>query len=105
MVPQEAADQELARDNPEDAVALSELLDQLARAHPDWCTVVEMKHFLGFTDEEMGQELGMPLRTVQRIWHDARKWLFDRREKGPAPLRSAPAELSPGMRKPSKGDE
>lgn len=78
IVPQEAADQEIATETPEQAIALSELLDQLSRTHPDWCTVVEMKHFLGFTDEQMGQELGMPIRTVQRIWHDARKWLFER---------------------------
>ncbi len=41
-----------------------------------------MKHFLGFTDEEIGQELGMPVRTVQRMWHDARRWLFDRLRRG-----------------------
>lgn len=80
-LPQNIADNEITAETPEQAVALSELLDQLAQAHPDWCTVVEMKHFLGFTDEETGRELGIPLRTVQRIWHDARKWLFDRRVK------------------------
>src|ERR1700733_5240415 len=42
------ADIEVAAETPEQAVVLNELLDQLSRAHPDWCTVVEMKHFLGF---------------------------------------------------------
>jgi DNA-directed RNA polymerase specialized sigma24 family protein len=40
--------------------------------------VVEMKHFLGFTDDEVAQETGFPLRTAQRMWLDARKWLSER---------------------------
>jgi RNA polymerase sigma factor (TIGR02999 family) len=79
----------MAAESPEQAVAVSELLDQLARQHPDWCTVVEMKHFLGFTDEEIARELSLPTRTVQRIWHDAREWLFERwdRRMEPEPKR------------------
>jgi DNA-directed RNA polymerase specialized sigma24 family protein len=80
MVPADDAHTVLAVETPERAVALGELLDQLAHAHPEWCTVVEMKHFLGFSDEVISRELGIPLRTVQRIWHGARKWLYDRRE-------------------------
>src|ERR1700744_2417244 len=68
---------EMTVDSPEQAVALGELLDQLTTKHADWGTVVEMKYFLGFTDEEVSRELSMPLRTVQRIWHDARRWLFE----------------------------
>lgn len=68
----------ITAESPEQAAAMSELLDQLARQYPDWCTVVEMKHFLGFTDEEVARELSLPTRTVQRIWHDAREWLFER---------------------------
>lgn len=63
---------------PVDAVIFGELLDELARVKPEWCTVVEMKHFLGFTDVEAAKETGVPLRTVQRMWLDARKWLYER---------------------------
>jgi RNA polymerase sigma factor (TIGR02999 family) len=83
-----AGDGEMAADSPEQAIALSELLDQLSRLHPEWCTVVEMKHFLGLTDEEIGRELSLPVRTVQRMWHDAREWLFDRWEVRPEPGRA-----------------
>jgi RNA polymerase sigma factor (TIGR02999 family) len=65
-------------DSPVEAIVLGELLDELARVHPDWCTAVEMKHFLGFTDIEAAGEMGIPLRTLQRMWLDARKWLYER---------------------------
>jgi RNA polymerase sigma factor (TIGR02999 family) len=80
-LPADFIDAEMATATPEEAVILSELLDQLAKAHPDWCMVVEMKHFLGLTDDDIARELAIPLRTVQRTWHDARKWLFDRRNR------------------------
>ncbi len=41
MAPQEAANQEIAAETPEEAVVLSELLDELARVHLDWCTVLK----------------------------------------------------------------
>jgi len=65
-------------------VAIDRLLDQLAESHPDWCTLVELKYFLGFTDEEAAEALGLKLRTMQRMWRDARQWLFEQMESGDA---------------------
>jgi RNA polymerase sigma factor (TIGR02999 family) len=62
------------------AVIVDRLLDQLADAKPEWCTVVELKYFLGVTDEEAAEMLGLKLRTMQRMWRDAREWLFERLE-------------------------
>jgi RNA polymerase sigma-70 factor, ECF subfamily len=59
------------------AIDVDKLLDKLAATHPDWCVVVEVKCFLGLSDQEAADALGMPLRTLQRIWHDAREWLFE----------------------------
>ena len=42
--------------------------------------VAKMKYFLDLTDEEAAEVLGMKLRTVQRMWRDARQWLFERAE-------------------------
>ena len=42
--------------------------------------VVEMKYFLGLTDEEAAEAMGIKLRTMQRMWSDARQWLFERME-------------------------
>lgn len=61
-------------------LAINELLDELEKVHPDWCTIVEMKFFAGFTDEETAEATGASLRTTQRKFGDARRWLFERIE-------------------------
>jgi RNA polymerase sigma factor (TIGR02999 family) len=63
------------------AVEVDRLLQELEIADPQKCAVVELKFFLGLTDNEAADVLHVPLRTVQRRWRDARKWLFDRLEK------------------------
>lgn len=62
------------------ALTVDQLLDELAKVEPEWCQVVEVKYFLGLTDEEAAEALGMKLRTMQRMWRDARRWLFERVE-------------------------
>lgn len=62
------------------ALSINGLLDELAVTHPDWCSVVEMKFFWGFTDEETAGALDMPLRSMQRKFGDARRWLYERLE-------------------------
>jgi RNA polymerase sigma factor (TIGR02999 family) len=66
------------------AITVDRLLEQLAATKPEWCTLVEVKYFLGLTDEEAAEALGMKLRTMQRMWLDARKWLFEQTESGNA---------------------
>jgi RNA polymerase sigma factor (TIGR02999 family) len=66
------------------ALTVDRLLNELAESQPQWCNLVELKYFLGLTDEEAADVLGMKLRTVQRMWHDVRKWLFERTESGDA---------------------
>ena len=62
------------------AISVDVLLDQLAQTNPEWSTLVEVKYFLGLTDEEAADALGMKVRSMQRMWRDARKWLFERME-------------------------
>jgi RNA polymerase sigma-70 factor (ECF subfamily) len=66
------------------AITVDRLLDQLADAEPEWCTLVEVKYFLGLTDEEAAKTLGLKVRTMQRMWSEARQWLFDHMESGRA---------------------
>ena len=68
-------------------LAVNSVLDELEKDHPDWCTVVEMKIFLDFSDREVAEAMGLGERTVQRIWHNGRSWLFER--LGPEPWREA----------------
>lgn len=63
------------------AITIDRLLGQLAETHPEWCTLVELKFFLGFSNEEAAQAMGMKLRSMQRMWLEARKWLFERMER------------------------
>jgi RNA polymerase sigma factor (TIGR02999 family) len=60
------------------ALSIDGLLDEMAPEHPQWCSIVELKFFLGFTDEETAEALGLPLRTMQRQFCDARFWLYER---------------------------
>jgi RNA polymerase sigma-70 factor, ECF subfamily len=66
------------------AVTIDRLLDQLGETKPDWCMLVEVKYFLGLTDEEAAETLGLKLRSMQRMWREARQWLFERLESGNA---------------------
>jgi len=60
------------------AIQVDRLLTELAVVQPEWCTLVEVKYFLGLNDEEAAETLGLKMRTMQRMWHDARQWLFER---------------------------
>jgi RNA polymerase sigma factor (TIGR02999 family) len=66
------------------AITVDRLLDKLAESKPEWCDVVEVKYFLGLTDEEAADALGLKLRTMQRMWRDARQWLFEQTDSGSA---------------------
>ena len=60
------------------AVAVDALLDELERDSPQRRSIVELKFFLGLTDEEAAQALNLTLHTLQREWARARRWLFER---------------------------
>jgi RNA polymerase sigma factor (TIGR02999 family) len=66
------------------AITVDRLLDELAETKPEWSTLVEMKFFLGLTDEEAAEAMGVKLRTMQRSWTDARRWLYTHMEPGHA---------------------
>ena len=72
-----------AGDQLEEAIAIDRLLDQLQTCHPEWCSIVELKYFMGLTDEETAEVLGLRLRTMQRQFGDARRWLFERLNPSP----------------------
>src|SRR5580698_7041426 len=66
------------------AISVDRLLDELADTKQEWSMLVEMKFFLGLTDEEAAEAMGLKLRTMQRMWLDARQWLFAHTEPGSA---------------------
>jgi len=64
--------------NLELAVAVDALLDELEQESRQRRNIVELKFFLGLTDEEAAQSLNLTLHTLQREWARARRWLFER---------------------------
>ena len=65
----------------EEALAVDAALTAIESTHPDWCSIVEMKFFMGLTDDETAEALGIPLRTVQRKFGDARLYLFEKLQR------------------------
>jgi RNA polymerase sigma-70 factor (ECF subfamily) len=61
---------------PEKILSLDEALSRLAEWDPRQASVVEMRFFAGLTEEEIGEVLGISVRTVKRDWKLARAWLY-----------------------------
>lgn len=64
--------------NIDDVVAVDLLLDELQREHPELATAIELKSFLGLTDEECADAMQVGERTFQRYWMKGRQWLFQK---------------------------
>ena len=58
------------------------ILDDALRALEQRCTrlarVFECRYFAGLGEEETAEALGISLRSVQRAWREARRWLAER---------------------------
>ena len=61
-----------------DLLALDDTLNRLTEAYPRQGKVVELKFFGGLSAAEIGEALGIPLRSVERDWEFARAWLKHR---------------------------
>jgi RNA polymerase sigma factor (TIGR02999 family) len=60
------------------AVAIDTLIEEMGTRFPQRRNIVELKFFLGMTDDEAAEALGMAVHTLQRDWYQARRWLFER---------------------------
>jgi RNA polymerase sigma factor (TIGR02999 family) len=61
----------------EQLLAVHEVLDNLAKTHPDEAEVVKLRYFVGMTNEETAQALGISIGTVKNYWTFARIWIFN----------------------------
>jgi RNA polymerase sigma factor (TIGR02999 family) len=57
-------------------LAVDEVLDNLAKDHPVQAEVVKLRYFVGMTNEETAQALGISVATVKNYWTFARTWIF-----------------------------
>jgi RNA polymerase sigma factor (TIGR02999 family) len=63
-------------------LAVNEALDELQKADPAKAEVVKLKFFVGLSEREVVEVLGVSERTVERRWAFAQAWLFERLEGG-----------------------
>jgi RNA polymerase sigma factor (TIGR02999 family) len=62
-------------------VAVHEALDDLAKDHPIQAEVVKLRYFVGMTNEETAEVLGVSVATVKNYWTFARTWIFNELNK------------------------
>lgn len=65
-----------ATDRDEALLSVDEALDQLEAEDPEKARIVKLKFFVGLTNQEVAQSLGVTERTVERIWAYTKAWLF-----------------------------
>jgi len=63
-------------------IALDDALNALATFDLSKCRIVELRFFGGLTNEEVGEVMGISLRTVEREWRKAKAWLRRAISKG-----------------------
>jgi RNA polymerase sigma-70 factor, ECF subfamily len=68
----------LVAERPGDAIlpALNEALDRLEKVDPEQARIVELRYFVGLSNEEAADALGISPATLKRRWALARAWLF-----------------------------
>jgi RNA polymerase sigma factor (TIGR02999 family) len=65
----------------DELLALDEALDRLAGVDARAAEVVKLCFFVGLTQEQAANELGVSLATAERLWSFARAWLFQEMQK------------------------
>jgi RNA polymerase sigma factor (TIGR02999 family) len=58
-------------------LAVNEALDKLADEHALEAEVVKLRYFVGMTNEEAAEALGISTRTAKYYWTHARAWLYE----------------------------
>jgi RNA polymerase sigma factor (TIGR02999 family) len=65
-----------------DMVALDEALSRLAALDARQGRIVELRFFVGLTNEQVAETMGLSLTTVKREWQTAKLWLYDAMTRG-----------------------
>jgi RNA polymerase sigma factor (TIGR02999 family) len=57
-------------------LAVNDALDKLAAQHKEEAELVKLRYFVGMTNEEAAEVLGISARTAKYYWTHARAWLY-----------------------------
>jgi RNA polymerase sigma factor (sigma-70 family) len=60
----------------EQLLALNEALDKLGAHHKAEAELVKLRYFVGMTNDEAAEVLGISPRTAKYYWTHARAWLY-----------------------------
>lgn len=71
-------------------LVVNEALDKFAGEFPAQAELVKLRYFVGMTNEEAAQALGIPPRKAKYQWRLARAWLYDEISKGALPGQPVP---------------
>jgi RNA polymerase sigma factor (TIGR02999 family) len=71
-----------AMNAPVDLLALDEALERLGALDARQAAIVELRFFGGFEMQEIAEQLGVSLSTVEKDWRIARAWLRSQLETG-----------------------
>jgi RNA polymerase sigma factor (TIGR02999 family) len=74
----------------EELLALDEVLDRLSELDPRGAEIVKLCFFVGLTQEQAAEHLGISISTLERSWAFARAWLFREIQKIRNPAVSPP---------------
>ena len=66
----------VAQDVSNDVLAVDEVFDEFAQKHPEHAELVKLRYFVGLTNKEAADVLGISTSTADRHWAFARAWLF-----------------------------
>jgi len=62
-------------DNTVEAMAVDTAIDKLKQLDPKLGATVECRYFVGYSEQETAEALGVHVRSVRRYWSVAKKWL------------------------------
>ena len=65
-----------APDADQQLLAVHDVLDKLAQAHPVQAKLVKLRYFAGMTNEETAQVMGISVSTAKNYWTFARTWIL-----------------------------
>ena len=63
---------------PEELLALTEALDELRELNPRHAELVNLCFFIGLTQKEAAEALGISVATAERNWAFCRAWLYQK---------------------------
>jgi RNA polymerase sigma factor (sigma-70 family) len=69
----------------DDLLAMNDALDRLAKLEPRAAEVVKLCFYVGLTQAQAAEHLGVSVATAERLWAFARAWLFQEIEKSRTP--------------------